>query len=47
MAYRLVHHHVRMAEKEENLELSRSRRLGISGAPEHYLVKSPLEAEIA
>ena len=41
MAYQLLHHPVRMAEKEESLALSRSRRLGIPGAPEHYLVKNP------
>ena len=41
MAYQLLHHSMRMAEKEESLALSRSRLLGIPGAPEHYMVKKP------
>ena len=42
LAFQLLHHPIRLAEREESLALSRSRRLGIPGAPEHYLVKIPI-----
>jgi len=39
----LLHHPIiRLAEREESLALSRSRRLGIPSAPEHYLVQNPI-----
>jgi len=37
-----MHHPIRVAEREESRTLSRSRRLGIPSAPEHYLVHDPI-----
>ena len=42
LAFQLLHHPIRLSEREESLALSRSRRLGIPGAPEHYLVQNPI-----
>ena len=42
LTFQLLHHFIRLAEREEGLALSRSRRLGIPGAPEHYLVQNPI-----
>jgi len=41
LAYDMMHHPVRLAEREESLALSRSRRLGILGGPKHFLVLKP------
>jgi hypothetical protein len=41
LAFQLLHHPVRLIEREESLAMTRSRRLGIAGAPEHYLVQNP------
>ena len=42
LAFQMLHHPIRVAEREESLALSRSRRLGIPGAREHYLVQNPI-----
>jgi hypothetical protein len=42
LAFQMMHHPIRLAEREESLALSHSRRLGIPGAPEHYLVQNPI-----
>jgi hypothetical protein len=41
MAYKLMSNPVRITEKKESLALSRFRRLGNPGAPEHCLAKNP------
>ena len=44
LAFQLLHHPIRVAEREESLalSLSRSRRLNIPVAPKHYLVHNPI-----
>ena len=42
LAYSLLNHSVRLVEREESLALSRSRRHGIVGGPEHFVVLNPL-----
>ncbi len=41
LAYDMMHHHVRLAEREESLGLSCSRHLGILGGPERFLFLNP------
>ncbi len=38
LAYSLPNHLVRLTEREESLDLSRSRRHGIPGGPEHFVL---------
>jgi hypothetical protein len=42
LAYNLLNHSVRLVERKESLALSRSRRHGIVGGPEHFVVLNPL-----
>ena len=42
LAYSLLNRPVRLVEREESLALSRSRRHGIVGGPEHFVVLNPL-----
>ena len=46
MPFQLLNHPIRLAYKKESLALLLSRRLGIHGALEHCLVKTPLEVEL-
>jgi hypothetical protein len=45
LAYSLLNHRLRLEEREESHALSLSRRHGILGGPEHFVVLNPLRTK--